>query len=166
MNRIDRIEEALSRLENREPQEAAQKKFRIPYKVRSLMKQSDKKKNHVLVQYLTMKQEVRFMLQPIVSGNIIVVDHKVHMLNPRDIWRYGKHTWYIVREIDRKPVSNKDYNLVKKRGDDTENDVPLIKAVLGAVKKQNPLEGKKGWIIAIILIIVAAVVGFIIFGGK
>ncbi|GAH81499.1 unnamed protein product, partial [marine sediment metagenome] len=82
--------------------------------------------------------------------------------NPDKVWRFGKDSCYIIREIDRNPVSNDDYEEVRGRGDDTDADVPLIKAVLGAVQKQkSSLETNKNTII-IIGIIVAVVIGIIL----
>jgi hypothetical protein len=69
--------------------------------------------------------------------------------------------WYIHREIDRRPVSNEDYEQVKESGNDTESDVVLIKAVLGAMMKPKQ-EIKKGWIIFVIIAIVIAMVAFVL----
>lgn len=160
MSRLDRIENRLESVEK----ETKKKKFKLPFKVRRLMKLEPKRPGHVLVQYLTRKYQVRWLLQPVVSGDIVVIDNKPHTLNPKTTWRYGKSLWYIIREIDRKPVSNLDYNLVKKRGDDTEADAPLIKAVLGAIQKKSPIGGKNMWIGIIVIIIIAAVL-YLIFAG-
>lgn len=135
------------------------KKFKLPPIIKKLSKKSNKNPEYVLVQHLTLKQQVEFKLCRIVSGDIIVIRNKAHTLDPRDVWRHGKHLWYIIREMDRRPVSNRDYKDVKERGDDTDADVPLIKAVLGAINKPNPLQSKS-IIIWIIGGVVAAVVLF------
>jgi len=116
-------------------------------------KKADKKDGFVLVQYLNMKQQISFKLYRIVGGDQVVIDNKVHTLNPKDMWRYKKTLTYIIREIDRKPVSNQDYDAVKQRGDDTSSDVPLIKAVLGAVQKPSPLQNKSIilWILGVVV---------------
>jgi len=73
------------------------------------------------------------------------------------IWKYDKYNAYIIREIDRIPVSNEDYDDIAGSSRDTDSDVPLIKAVLGAIqKKQTGIEGNK----LIIIIVVIAVIGF------
>ena len=67
-----------------------------------------------------MKQDVKLKMCKVVSGNIIVIDNKVHQLNPKDTWKVGKHWWYIIREIDRLPVSNSDYPEMRNLGRDTD----------------------------------------------
>lgn len=158
---MDRLEEKVETLEQ---SKGKKKNFRLPRRVKSLAKRADKSMTHVLVQYLTAKQQVEFKLCPVVSGNIVVINNKAHVLDPRRVWRHKKHIWYIIREIDRQPVSNLDLNKIKARKDDTEADVPLIKAVLGAVQKQKTIESRSIWII-IIIAIIAIVAGMIIFGG-
>jgi len=157
MNRLERMEKKMQELETKIPS-----KKKTPKLARMLMKfgkKADKKQGYVLVQYLNIKQQISFKLCRIVGGDQVVIDNKVHTLNPKDVWRYKKTLCYIVREIDRKPVSNQDYNEIARRGDDTCSDVPLIKAVLGAVQKPSNLPGK-----SIILWILGAVVaGIIIF---
>jgi len=158
-----------SSLETRKEEASIKKKvvdwFKFPFKARSAMKKSLKLDEQVLVFYLTQKYQIKVKLVPIVSGNLIVVNNKVHKLNPRMIWKYDKYNCYLIREIDRLPVSNEDYDNIAGSIRDTDNDVPLIKAVLGAVqKKQNPIEGNK----IIIIVIIVAVIGFgayMLFGG-
>ena len=154
MNRLDKIERRQVKLEQKLFERATKKKFKLPWKAKRLMKQADKKPDRVLVQYLTQKYQVHFKLCKIVQGNLVVVNNKVHVLNPKYNWRYGKHMWYIIREIDRLPVSNRDYDMVRARRDDTEADVPLIKAVLGAVQKQSTMGGKSTWIVVVIIAVV------------
>lgn len=123
------------------------KSFKIPSQLKRLCKRADKKDDSVVAQYLTSKGLIKFKLCKIISGNIIVVNNKVHILDPQCLWRHKKHFWYIVREIDRRPVSNKDYSDVKKAGMDTDADTPLIKAVLGAIKKNKKEIGDKKFLI-------------------
>jgi hypothetical protein len=130
-------------------------------KFERLSKSSKKKPDHVLVQYLRNNRTVDFKLVKVVSGNIIVVDNKGHELNPKDTWVRGKHTWYIVREKDTRPVSVRD----KPIGFDTDDHPVLIKMILGAVSKKETQKANKK---IIGLIIAAAVIGLIlwvIFGG-
>ncbi len=163
MGRLERIEQTVVKLEEKENEEKDKKKkpFKFPIAVRGLFKRAQKSDKHILIFYLTQKYQLRIKLCPIVSGNLVVVNNKVHKLNPRMIWRYGKFSVYIIKEIDRTPVSNEDYDDVKKRGEDTESDVPLIKAVMGAVQKSSTLEKRNMWII--IILIAVAVGAFLIF---
>ena len=144
-------------------EEKKKKGFKLPWKQRRLLKRS-KKPDKVLVFYLSQKYEVTLRLESIVSGNLVVINNKVHVLNPKRMWRYGKWPVYIIREIDRKPVSNLDYDKVKARRDDTEADVPLIKAVLGAVQKKETPE-KRNMTIAIIIIVIVAVGAYFLLSG-
>ncbi len=162
MSKLDRIEKDLTEIKSKLNNK--KRKFKLPFKVKRMMKAERKKPQHVLVQYLTRKYQIRWMLQPIVSGSLVVIDNKVHTLDPNKMWRFGKHMWYIIREIDRKPVSNRDYKRVIKSKDDTEADVPLIKAVLGAVQKPPMMPKKKMIAVIVILLVVAGIVAFILLG--
>lgn len=154
--RLDRIEEKIEDLlkEKKESEKLKpkRKRFKLPFKARSALKQGTSRADKVAIMYLTQKYQVRFLAAKIISGNLIVVDNKVHVLNPKAIYRYRKLCFYIIREIDRLPVSNMDYNKVKERRDDTEADVPLIKAVLGAVQKPTMLPKKGAWIAGLIIL--------------
>ncbi len=163
--RLERIDNKMKELEIKLEDSKKKKKFKFPMKIKFLSKKASKTMTHVLVQYLTMKQEIVFKLCRIVSGNIIVVNNKAHELDPKQIWRYGKHTWYIIREIDRKPVSNQDYDEVKARGDGTDEDVVLIKAVLGAINKPSDILQNKGIILWIIGAVVVGVIIYSFVGG-
>ena len=158
MNRIERDPNAPV------PKRKKQKQFKVPRSLTKATNQSTKKTEFVAIQYLSQKGGVYFKLARIISGNLIVLNNKVHVLNPKHMWRHGKMAWYIIREIDRMPVSNEDYDQIKARGHDTEGDVPLIKAVLGAVQKPG-IEGpsKNMWTI-IGIAVVALVVILVLFG--
>jgi len=164
--RVSRIEERLKDAEARIDEKQTKKGLKFLKSLKKLGKRVDKSLDLVLVMYLSQKYQVTFKVCRVVSGNIVVIGNKAHTLNPKHIWRHKKMMWYIIREIDRKPVSNRDYNLVKKRKDDTEADAPLIKAVIGAVQKKKgiDLQGKNVWII-IIIAVIAAVVFFTFFKG-
>jgi len=166
MNRLDRLEEKQAHLEDKlDQKKKKKKKLRFLGKIMRMGKKVDKDLERVLVQYLTSDYQMLFKDCKIIGGNLIVVNNKVHVLNPKRVWKYKKLTFYIVREIDRQPVSNDDYDAVKARKDDTEADVPLIKAVLGAVQKPNPLQGKGTWIAIGIAVIVMIVVVSTFMGG-
>ena len=155
LNKIQRLKKEIIILRGRDKK--TKKKFKMPKKLKMLLKKKKKKPDYVVVQYLTMDYEVRFKLCKIVSGNLVVIENKVHKLDSSKIWRLGKNSYYILREIDRNPVSNDDYQDVKDRGDDTDADVPLIKAVLGAVQKQkSSSENNKN--VAIVVGVIAAIV--------
>lgn len=158
MSKIDELEKQLDTLSALSKDEQTEKYKWKNNKVVSLSKKVLKKPDHVLVQYLRANYTMDFMLCKVISGNIIVIDSKGHELNPKDVWRHGKFLWYIIREIDTKPVTNNDYSIVRKLHRHTDNHPILMKMVLGAtIKKEMSPETKK-WIIWIIVGI-AAIVG-------
>ena len=74
----------------------------------------------------------------------------------------GKYICQIIKGIDRRPVSNLDYNEIKKRGDSTDSDEFLIKAALQAivgVAHKKPVDKKTMIIIGVIIL--AAIVFFL-----
>lgn len=158
LNKIQRLKKELIILKSQD-NKTRKGTNKVLKKLKMLLKKKKKKPDYIVVQYLTMTYEIRFKLCKVISGNLVVVENKVHKLDPDKIWRVGKDSCYILREIDRNPVSNDDYEDVKARGDDTDADVPLIKAVLGAVQKQkSSTETNKnamivGGIIAVVVII-------------
>ncbi len=164
-NRLTRLEEKIKGLEeDKEKDKKIKKKFRLPFSFKILSKKAQKNPEYVFVQYLSLKKDVDYKVCKVVSGDIVVINNKAHELDPDAIWRHKKTMFYIIREIDRKPVSNKDYKEVKNRGDDTEADVPLIKAVLGATNKNNnPLKNTN--VIVWILLAVAVAGVIMMFGG-
>ena len=141
-------------------------KWKKPRKMNRLEKKSSKKADHVLVEYLTQKYTVRRMLVKVVAGNILVIDNKVHMINPRDVWRDGKSVWYKIREIDRLPISNRDYDKLIRQKRITVNDAVVIKAIVGAIQKKELTTVAKKWIIWIIIGAVAAFLVYVFFIAK
>ncbi len=161
LNKIQRLKKELIILKSRDKKTIKGKK--VPKILSKLMKKNRKKSGYVVVQYLTANYDIKFTLCKIVSGNLVVIENKVHQLDPDKIWRSGKDSFYILREIDRHPVSNDDYQEVKARGDDTDADVPLIKAVLGAIQKNKvSSETNKNTMLIIGVIAAVIIVGAII----
>lgn len=162
------IEKLNKELDLLEAEDKKTKKFKFKNnKMNSLEKQSMKKPDYVLVQYLFMNGKMEFKLQKIISGNIIVVNNKGHKINPKDTFIHGKFKWYIVKEWDINPVSTRDYNQVKKANNSTDNHTVLIKMVLGAIQKKEMSDAAKKWIVYIIIGAVALFVVYILFfSGK
>lgn len=131
----------------REDTRKKKKEWSIPTRWKSIYNKSTKKgsQDKVLVQYLTSKgYELPPMILPLYSGNLIIYKDKVHEFDPRALYnlRIGTKMYkkIIIREIDRKPVSNLDWAEVKARGDTTRNDEIILKmlrlAMIEKVKKQ------------------------------
>ena len=113
---------------------------------------------------------------PIFDGNMIVWKNKPYEFDPRAIWTIlgmrGSPGAYLIKEIDRRPVRNKngrgiykdaavsnmDLDEIRARGDSTESDEFLIKAALKAQTAKMP----KGMNMALIVILVLLGIGGII----
>ena len=138
-------------------------KFKWSAKWRSIFKSSRKKRNQILVWFLNIKGEIEPpRLYPIYSSNMVIIKNRPYEVDPRSFWRMGKYTCQIIKGIDRRPVSNLDYNEIKKRGDSTDSDEFLIKAalqaIIGSVQKKQM---NKRVMIIIGVIILAAIVFFL-----
>jgi len=144
------------------------KKFKWSSKFKSVFKKSKKKKNQILVWFLNIKNEIEHpQLYPIYSSNMVIIKNRPYQVDPRSFWRMGKYTCQVIKGIDRRPVSNLDYNEIQKRGDSTDSDEFLIKAALQAVmmdgKTKKPIDKK---VIIIIGIIAAAALIFFMSQGA
>jgi len=138
------------------------KKFKFPFKWRNVIKKANKKSNLILVWYLNAKGIIEPpKLYPIYSSDMIIIRNKPYQIDPRAFWRLGKYQCLLIKEIDRRPVSNLDYDEIKARGDSTDSDEFIIKAAmkafLGGPKKKQV---NKTMIIIIGIIILGAVVYF------
>ena len=136
--------------------------FKWPMKWKQVFKSSRKKRNQILVWFLNIKGEIEPpKLYPIFSSNMVIIQNRPYEVHPRSFWRMGKYTCQIIKGIDRRPVSNLDYDEIKARGDSTDSDDFLIKAALQAVIggiKKKPMDKKV--IIIIGLIAAAALIYF------
>lgn len=138
-------------------------KFKWPPKWKKAFRDSRKKRNQILVIFLNIKGEMELpRLYPLYSGNMVIIKNRPYEVDPRSFWRVGKYPCQLIKGIDRRPVSNLDYNEIKRRGDSTDSDEFLIKAALQAivgVKKTK--EVNKSILIVIGIIVVAAIVFFL-----
>ncbi len=136
--------------------------FKWPAKWKRVFKSSRKKRNQILVWFLNIKGEIEPpKLYPIYSSNMIIIQNRPYQVDPRSFWRMGKYTCQIIKGIDRRPVSNLDYNEIRKRGDSTDSDEFLIKAAMQAIAggiKKKPMD--KRVMIVIGLIAAAALIYF------
>jgi len=144
-------------------------KFKWSSKFKNVFKKSKKKRNQILVWFLNIKGEIEPpQLYPIYSSNMVIIKNRPYEVDPRSFWKMGKYTCQIIKGIDRRPVSNLDYNEIKVRGDSTDSDEFLIKAALsavaGEVKKGKPIDKKVIIIGAIIAL--AALIYFMTTGGA
>ena len=140
------------------------KKFKWPMSWKSKAGKSSKKPDTVLVFYLNIKGEIQTpMIVPIYSGNMVIIRNKIHEVDPRAMWslKLGNktHKVLIIKEIDRRPVSNLDLDEIRRRGDATDSDEFLIKAALRA----QTATAKKPISIWVWIILGVIVVGLLIF---
>lgn len=136
-------------------------KFKWPFKWKRIFKSSRKKRNKILVWFLNIKGEIEPpKLYPIYSANMIIIQNRPYEVDPRSFWRMGKYTCQIIKGIDRRPVSNLDYEEIRRRGDATSSDELLIKAALQAFisggTKKKPID-KKVIVIGAIIAIAALI---------
>lgn len=142
------------------------KPWKFPRKWLSRAKKSERRKDAVLVFYLNIKGELEPpMIVPIYGGNMVIIRNKVYEVDPRAFWnvRTGFNRTYkllIIKEIDRRPVSNLDWDDIRTRGDATDSDEFLIKAALRAQMTTAAKSLGKGVIIFIVIAIVAALIFF------
>jgi hypothetical protein len=138
--------------------------FKYPMAWKSKAQKSSKKPDTVLVFYLNIKGEIQTpMIVPIYSGNMVIIRNKIHEVDPRAMWslKLGMktHKVLIIKEIDRRPVSNLDLDEIRRRGDATDSDEFLIKAALRAqtavAKKPIPF-----WVWIVLGVIIIGLIAF------
>jgi len=149
-----------------EETEKEKKPFRFSSKWRGPMNKSLKAPNRLLVFYLNkFGRMLPPRLLPVLDGDMVIIDEKPYEVNPKAIWRMDKYNVYLIKEIDRRPVSNEDYDEVKKRGDCTDSDVFLIKAAQRAIQKETTKAMSKMALVVIGIIVVGAVIFFMTQGS-
>lgn len=152
--------------EKKKETKTRKKRWKFPRKWISKAKRSEKRKDAVLIFYLNIKGELEQpMIVPIYGGNMVIIRDKVYEVDPRAFWnvKVGFNRTYkllIIKEIDRRPVSNLDWDDIRIRGDATDSDEFLIKAALRAQMTTAAKQMGKGMILIIILAIIAGLVFF------
>ena len=148
------------------------KPFRWPFSWNSNAQKSAKNKDMVLVFYLTIKGELETFVVPIYSGHMIIIKNKVYEVDPRAMWTanvgFVKKKTYkllIIKEIDRRPVSNLDLDEIRRRGDATDSDEFLIKAALRAQTVGAMKQLPKGLIIGAAILVIGVIIFLIWKGG-
>ena len=141
------------------------KPWKFPFGWTSKMNKAAKQREMVLVFYLNIKGELEQpMVVPLYSGNMLIIRNKVYEVDPRAFWitRVGFKTYklLIIKEIDRRPVSNLDYYEIRARGDSTDSDELLLKASLKAQVGILPKQISKGWLIFFALLVVGGLIWF------
>ncbi|MFI5405051.1 MAG: hypothetical protein ACHQ1D_00915 [Nitrososphaerales archaeon] len=171
-----RVRELLEKLveEKREKEKKVEtkkktRKWNWPMGWKGRMNKATKQREKVLVFYLNIKGEIEQpMVIPLYGGNMVIIRNKVYEVDPRAFWMvkagFKSYKVLMIKEIDRRPVSNLDYSEIKKRGDATDSDEFLIKAALRAQTQQMAKPVNKA-LIFIIGIIVLGVIGYVFFAS-
>lgn len=133
------------------------KAFKFSRKQKAVMKKSRKKPRSILVWYLNVKGFIEPpRLYPMYSSDMIIIKNKPYQVDPRAFWRMGKYQCLLIKEIDRRPVSNLDYDEIKARGDSTDSDEFIIKAAMQAIigkPKKKPVNKTVIIIIGILVLL-------------
>ena len=166
---LQKIAEEKEMGEQRKETKQNKKPWSIPWKWKSKGKEAEKKRDTILVFYLNIKGEIEQpMVVPIYGGNMIIIRNKIYEVDPRAVWSlktggWGSKTYkcLVIKEIDRRPVSNLDLDEIKRRGDSTDSDEFLIKAALKAQTTQTIKPMSKGILIIAGIAILALVVFFL-----
>lgn len=145
------------------------KQWKMPFSWFSKMGKAQKTRDMVVVFYLNIKGEMEQpMLLPLYSGNMVIIRNKVYEVDPRAFWTYrkGMKTWklLLIKEIDRRPVSNLDWDEIKARGDATDSDEFLIKAALRA-QTAISLGGMSKTALILIILGIVGIVCLFLFAG-
>jgi hypothetical protein len=146
---------------------AATKKFwPIPFKWKSAANKAGKQRDMVAILFLNIKGEIEPPMILPIYGNMVLLRNKIYEVDPRAFWilRQGTkmYKFLIIKEIDRRPVSNLDLDEIRRRGDATDSDEFLIKMALRAQTTQTVKGLNKGLAILIGIIILGVVIYFFV----
>ena len=167
-NMLKRIEDKVDYSKKDEKTKKNQGFWKFPFKWRMTMNKSSKPsmKDKVLVFYINIKGELEPpMLLPLFNGNTIIYRNTPYEVDPRSFLTLrNRRKFYkllIYKQIDRRAVSNLDYDEIKKRGDATDSDEILIKAALRAQQTHiSKQQVGKGMIVIGIIAVVAVCIWF------
>jgi len=99
------------------------------------------------------------------KDDVVVYNNKAYEVDPRAMWRWGKFTIFIYKEMDRRPVSNLNLRAIHARGDLTDSDEILIKATMRAIQEGIKKKMNKAALIIGALVIAGIVIAIIASGG-
>jgi len=169
--RLAKLEEQAKYGKMKQETQEVEKDFKLPFKWKRTLNKSQGKsaRDMVLVLYLNIKGDIEPpKLIPLYSGNVVIYKNKAYDFDPRAIWtlKVGKKMYKVllIREMDRRPVSNLDWDEVKARGDSTDSDEILVKMVTKAVVDKIKKPMNKNAIIIIVILVILAIGAFFVFG--
>jgi len=162
LNRILFEQKFGEKIKQTEKRLKSKKQFKWSAKCKAIFRNKKKKEKEVLVWYLRVNGEISVpRYYPLYYQDMIIIQGKPYKVDPRTFWRMGKNLVLIIKEIDRLPVSNLDYEEIKIYNRSTENDKLIIKAAMQAkMKKEESKPINKNVLIIVGIIIVAAIIFF------
>jgi len=156
---IEELKEEIEELKRKNGKK--KQEFKLPGGWKRTFKASKKKQNVNKILFMLYKENGKIIGPKLVPyhDNVVVHNYKAYEVDPRAMWDWGKYKAYAFKETDRRPISNLDLKKIKERGDLTDSDEILIKAVMRAVEggRKKPLDMK------VLFVIGAIVVGIIVF---
>lgn len=139
------------------------KPWKFPMKWKGAANKAAREKDMVAVLFLNIKGEIENPMVLPIYGNMILLRNKIYEVDPRAFWTFrqgGKmFKFLIVKEIDRRPVSNLDLDEIRRRGDATDSDEFLIKMALRAQQTQT-VKSMSKWAAILIGIVILGVLIF------
>lgn len=139
------------------------KPFKVPFKWTNASRKAQREKDMVAVLFLNIKGEIEPPVVLPIYGNMVLLRNKIYEVDPRAFWTLrqgGKmFKFLIVKEIDRRPVSNLDLDEIRRRGDATDSDEFLIKMALRAQQTQT-VKSMSKWAAILIGIVILGVLIF------
>jgi len=153
---------ALADVQDENKRSNGKKKSLIPKKAQKTLKKSKNKSNadKILFFYLRKNGKMDGPFLKKYSNDFITLNYKVHEVDPRATYDWGKHKVYIYKEVDRRPVSNLNLKEIKRRGDLTDSDEILIKATMKAIQEGVKKSLNKGMLIIIGVIVIGLLIFF------
>jgi hypothetical protein len=166
-NRLDELERENEMLRNAE-QEKKSKQKGLPKKFERMGRKSMKKKENDKILFVYMRRNGIVDEPKLVKydDNVIFYNWKAYDFDPRAVWQWGKYKFYFYKEVDRRPVSNLNYRVIKQRGDLTDGDEILIKATMKAVMEGVKKKMNKTALIILGVALVAIIIFFVVQGGN
>jgi len=161
LNRILFEQKFGKKIKDTEKRLKSKKQFKWSFKIKSIFKKK-KKGKEVLVWFFGVNGEINEpRYYPLYYQDMVIVKGKPYKVDPRTFWRMGKNLVLVIKEIDRIPVSNLDYEEIKSYNRSTENDKLIIKAAMQAKMMKGETKPVNKNVMIVVGIIVIAVIIFL-----
>ena len=141
--------------------------WKMPGKWKRTFKKSNRKSSLSKLLFVYMRKNGKIEQPKLLkySDDVVVYNYKAYYVDPRAVWDWGKYKVYFYKEMDRRPVSNLNYKLIKERGDLTDGDEILIKATMKAIQDGFKKPMNKAVLIMVVIAVVVLVAYMFTKGG-